>query len=290
MPETGQPVALHYLDTGDTNTNHTVICVHGLTRNAHDFDFIAEALAERGKRVIALDMPGRGDSPPLEDASLYDYSFYVPLCLAFLNQFHLRQVSWIGTSMGGIIGMMLAASQPGRIKKLVLNDVGAFIPADGLREVFHYVDATPERFESREAAEALLHANMQSFGIEDEAHWQHVLRHGIVEEGAHFRLNYDRRIIEVIKQATNDFADIEDVDLSAVYEPIDIPVLVVHGAKSVILQPETVRSMRASNPRCQALEVPGVGHAPMLMALQEIQPVIDWLEDSRPAANLRASG
>jgi pimeloyl-ACP methyl ester carboxylesterase len=126
---------LVFYDFGSPMAKETVVCVHGLTRNARDFDLLAETLAREGnRRVLALSMAGRGESDRFADPMHYHYGSYVQDCLAVLDNFHLRQVEWVGTSMGGIIGMMIAASYPGRVKKLVLN-----VPLEGIIPRAHFL-------------------------------------------------------------------------------------------------------------------------------------------------------
>ena len=136
---------LVFYDWGDVDAATTVICVHGLTRNAHDFDLLAPALAATGRRVFSLNMAGRGDSSWLADPMLYHYGTYVTDCLAVMDNFHLRGVEWVGTSMGGIIGMTIAAHHPTRIKKLVLNDIGILLSREALQRIYAYVDTMPKK-------------------------------------------------------------------------------------------------------------------------------------------------
>jgi pimeloyl-ACP methyl ester carboxylesterase len=122
------------LEWGDPRNEKVLICVHGLSRNAHDFDFLAMAL-EKDYRVICPDMAGRGDSPNLKQKEWYDYETYVGDMLYIMDQYGLDTVDWVGTSMGGIIGMVIAAQFPKRIKTLVLNDIGPFIPKESLERI-----------------------------------------------------------------------------------------------------------------------------------------------------------
>lgn len=157
-------------DWGDAHSSRTAFCVHGLTRNARDFDTLAQALAREGYRVLAPSMAGRGESPWLADPAGYTYPAYVADCIALLDNFHLRQVDWIGTSMGGIIGMMLAA-QSGRIRRLVLNDIGIHLSAEALGRIYAYVNAMPPHFAGEAEAEAYLAQAFAPFGIAGTAHW-----------------------------------------------------------------------------------------------------------------------
>lgn len=268
---------LAYLDWGDADAKNVVFCVHGLTRNAHDFDYLARELVRKGHRVIAPDMPGRGASERLSDPAGYNYAAYMADCLALMDNFHFRSVDWIGTSMGGIIGMMIAAMNPGRIRRLVLNDIGAFIPKDGLKGILDYVSAAKMHHASREEAEAQLRMNMADFGIDSEEHWQHVFTYSIRETADGFALAFDPDILAPIREETNDFTEIHDIDLSELWEAIRIPVLVLRGERSALLDKETLSAMRAAHLKCQTVEIPGVGHAPPLMKTEQIQVITRWL-------------
>lgn len=276
-----------YLDWGSVDAKHVAFCVHGLTRNAHDFDYLARDLVERGYRVIAPDMPGRGDSDFLSNTSMYNYAAYMADCLALMDNFHFRSVDWVGTSMGGIIGMMIAAMNPGRIKRMVLNDIGAFIPKEGLKGILDYVYATETEYASRREAETQLQVNMAGFGIDSEEHWQHVFRYSIKEKNGNYTLAFDPNILEPIRAETNNFTDIADVDLSELWEAIKIPVLVIRGEHSTLLDKETVTAMRSTNLKCQWEEIPEVGHAPPLLKPEQYQIISNWMTKSGTvAANL----
>lgn len=273
---------IHYLDWGSSDAPHTVLCVHGLTRNAHDFSVLAEAIASKRVRVLAPSMAGRGQSEWLANPLFYNYATYAADCIALLDNFHLRSVDWVGTSMGGIIGMMIAAMHPKRIKRLVLNDVGSVIPASGLAPILQYVSETPKQFESREDAQAQLRRNMATFGIDDEAHWQQLFASSIQEvpaqEGASsYRFACDPMILEPVRIETQDFTQVQDVDLVQLWAMIAIPALILRGEHSALLSAQTVSSMCASNPKAQSKVIAGVGHAPALMKPSETMVVSQWL-------------
>ncbi len=275
---------LAYLDWGNPDNDNVIVCVHGLTRNAHDFDYLARALAA-DYRVIALDMAGRGKSDAIADSSLYNYVNYMQDCMAFMDNFHLRKVDWIGTSMGGIIGMMIAAFNPARIKRLVLNDIGAFIPKAAMKRIVDYVSATPESFASRTEAEAHVQRVLQSFGITNPEHWQHFYTHSITQHvDGHFTLAYDPHILDPVRTETNNFEKIEDIDLSAIWEAVKTPTLILRGELSDVLERETVSAMRAKHLKCFSEEIKGVGHAPTLMDDNQIAIIQRWLATTKQAS------
>lgn len=273
LPDNHGSVTLHILDWGAATATQTVICVHGLTRNAHDFDWVARALVQKNLRVLAVDMPGRGNSPWLEDKMRYGYPLYVAAMTALLDNFHLRQVDWLGTSMGGIIGMMIAATQPQRIKRLILNDIGTTIDAHGLRRIMHYVDTMPRAFTDSAAAEAYLRSNFAAFGIEEDIVWRAIIESSLEQTATGLRLKTDPDIILPMRRDTKDFMEITDVNLSGFWEAIRARILILRGENSDILSDSTLKAMLASNIRATASIIPGCGHAPSLTSPAQIEIV-----------------
>jgi len=278
--ETGTHEIVFY-DWGNVDATRTVICVHGLTRNAHDFDVIAPAIAATGRRVLALNMPGRGESAWLADPMGYTYQSYMADCLAVMDNFHLRQVEWLGTSMGGIIGMMIAATKPDRIKKLVLNDIGTQLSAEALGRIYSYVSTMPSQFASRLEADAYLATTFKPFGITDPAQWTQFVNGSLLtDESGALRYACDPAIAEPLRLATQNFTDIQPVNLTPLWEQIKAPTLIIHGAESDVLSADTVRLMRQTNARAETITFAGVGHAPALMTDDQISPIIRWLNQS----------
>lgn len=275
---------LAFLDWGDIDNEKVIVCVHGLTRNAHDFDYLARELSQT-HRVIAIDMPGRGDSDAIADSSQYNYVNYLQDCIALMDNFHFRKVDWIGTSMGGIIGMMIAAFHPARIKKLVLNDIGAFIPRAALKRIVDYVDATPASFTSRSDVESHVQRVLASFGITDPEHWQHFYRYSIKERAdGSFALAYDPHILDPVRNETQNFSNIQDIDLSMIWEAVQTPTLILRGELSDVLERETASAMRSKHLKCNVEEIKGVGHAPTLMEPEQIALITRWLASAPVAA------
>jgi pimeloyl-ACP methyl ester carboxylesterase len=280
---------LVFYDYGDVNAARTAICVHGLTRNAHDFDLLAEALVAQGRRVFTLNMAGRGESPWLADPTGYNYVSYVADCLAIMDNFHLRGVEWVGTSMGGIIGMMLEAMNPGRIRKLILNDIGIHLSAAAWRRIIDYVSTMPKQFADRAEASAYLHTIYEPFGITDHADWEKFVDASLITDaGGTLRYACDPAIIEPIRVATKNFTELHDINLADVWDKIDIPTYILHGADSDVLTAETVKAMRSTNTRAESVTIQGVGHAPALMSPEQIALVINWL--TRPTTAMLAAG
>jgi pimeloyl-ACP methyl ester carboxylesterase len=249
-----------------------LFCVHGLMRNALDFAVLAPAFADRW-RVIAVDMPGRGKSDWLKDPADYNYTTYIADLTALLDHLAAGQVDWVGTSMGGIIGMMMAGLLPDRIGRLMLNDIGAAIPAAGLRRILSYAGRNL-RYESRAEAERALRSNCAPFGIRSEANWQRLFSSSLVDEDdGSTRIAYDPAVVASFPSAE----DVKDIDFSPVWEGVKCPTLILRGAESDILTGETARMMCEGKSGVTLVELPGVGHAPSLMEPDQIAPIARWL-------------
>jgi pimeloyl-ACP methyl ester carboxylesterase len=263
-----------YTEWGPETGGRVAICVHGLTRNARDFDWIAAALAARGWRVLCPDMPGRGRSAWLRDPNDYGYAVYLAASAAVIARSGAEQVAWIGTSMGGIIGMMLAMQPKTPLRSLVLNDVGSLIPKASIARIASYVGDAPA-FADLAAVEAYLRRVHAPFGALSDAQWRHMAEHGArpADEGK-LRLHYDPAIAVPFKQQ-----EPQDVDLRPVWNNVKIPTLILRGATSDLLLAETAAEMSAGG-RATLVEVPGCGHAPSLMEPTQIATVIDFLEQT----------
>jgi pimeloyl-ACP methyl ester carboxylesterase len=271
----GSAHALAYHEWPARDGAPVLCCVHGLARNALDFAVLAPALSG-GWRVIAIDMPGRGKSDWLKNPSDYNYSTYVTDVGDLLDHLAVDAVDWVGTSMGGIIGMMMAGLSPGRIRRLVLNDVGGAIPAEGLRRILAYV-GSKTHFANRAEAEHALRANLAGFGIRAEANWQRLFSSSLIEENdGRTRMVYDPAIIASFPAPD----EAKDIDLWPVWEKVDCPTLILRGAESDILTRETADRMRAGKGAVTLVEIPGAGHAPSLMEPDQIAPVVRWLTET----------
>jgi pimeloyl-ACP methyl ester carboxylesterase len=233
-----------------------VVCVHGLTRNGRDFDPLSEALSS-DFRVISPDLPGRGASDWLPDATLYQPLSYVQ-ALSHLLAVIGRPVMWVGTSLGGICGMGIAAAPGQPITRLILNDIGGFIPAAALARIRAYIDQHPDFLDLRslERHLRLIHA---PFGALTDAQWEHLARNSFrTRSDGRLVLHYDPAIALPIIGA-----EPADQDLWAMWQRITIPRLVIRGETSDLLDAATFARMQESGAR--GLIVPGAGHAPALM-------------------------
>lgn len=262
--------ALHYRCFGPEEA-HPVICVHGLGRNARDFDFLAGLLAAHGRQVVCPDIVGRGQSDWLRDPMDYGYPQYLSDMNALIARLNCQSVDWVGTSMGGLIGMMLSALPGTPIRRLVINDVGAFIPKAALQRILGYFSADPI-FSSYEAAEAYHREIYRSFGDLTAAQWRHLVETSLRQEGANWRLHYDPRIAEPMRAQ-----EVTDIDLWAVWQAIACPVLLLRGAESDLLLKETAEEMTRHGPQTELMELSRCGHAPPLLDPVQAEPVVRWL-------------
>ncbi len=270
--------AVAYAEWGGPDAKRVAICAHGLTRNGRDFDWLAPALAARGWRVLCPDMPGRGRSAWLAEPGDYGYPLYNAVGSALIARAGADDVAWVGTSMGGIVGMMLAA-QPGTpVARLVLNDVGALIPKASLERIATYV-GNDLHFADSATLEAYLRRVHAPFGALTDAQWRHMAAFGArpAEQGG-LRLHYDPAIALPFKQQ-----EPQDVTLWPVWEQVACPTLIIRGQLSDLLPAEvaaemTTRGCAARAGAVSLVEIAGCGHAPALMDDAQIATVADFLE------------
>lgn len=249
-----------------------LFCVHGLTRNSMDFEVLGEAFAAKGFRVIAPDMPGRGKSVRLADSKLYNNMVNANLCLQLLVQFGIKQVDWLGTSMGGMIAMLIANQAPGVISKLILNDVGCMIPAASIARINEYVGVSPT-YPTFSEAEASLKMRTAPFAI-PEVNWKRFAENSIEQAEGGYRLAYDPAIALSFKS----FEPGKDIEFWPLWEAMKpIPTLLIRGEHSDLLLEETAKTMQATHPRLTRLNIAGAGHAPALMTELEIAAIGQFL-------------
>ena len=260
---------LGFTEWGPPAASRTVVCVHGLTRNARDFDALAERLG-RQARVICFDVPGRGDSDWLADPRRYDNLNYAVLLRLALARLSVQEVDWVGTSMGGLIGMLVASASSSPIRRLVLNDIGPFVPRAALDLIKSYLGLN-QRFRDLAELEQHLRIIHAPFGPLTDTQWRHLALYSGRADGDGLRLHYDPQI----RVPFDRWAD-GDVDIWGIYDAIRCPTLVLHGADSLLLSAETARAMTARGPKAEVATFAGVGHAPALMAADQIETIAGW--------------
>ncbi|HEY4163686.1 MAG TPA: alpha/beta hydrolase [Dongiaceae bacterium] len=260
-----------YREWGDPAAERLVICCHGLTRNGRDFDFLAMRLAAMRMRVICPDVVGRGRSDWLKDPVNYAYPQYLADMSALIARLGEVRVDWIGTSMGGLIGMFLAAMPESPIRSLVLNDIGPMVPKSALERIADYV-GRDEGFGDLAALETYLRQVHASFGPLTDAQWNHLAAHSHRRrEDGSYGLAYDPAIAVNVRQG------VQDWDLWPSWDQIVCPVLVLRGEKSDLLSAATAREMTERGPKAELVTLPGIGHAPALMDDAQIDIVAKWL-------------
>lgn len=265
---------LHYTDWGDPANPRTVICVHGLTRNCRDFDALAAALQER-VRVVSISMAGRGLSEWLPNKDDYGYPQYmndVTALIARITATGAREIDWVGTSMGGMLGMLLAARPNTPIRRLVLNDVGTLIPKASMERIGAYVGKNP-LFASFAELEQYVRTVSAPFGPLTDAQWRHLAEHNAKQHAdGRWGMNYDPDIAQPFRKAAA-----KDIVLWNYYDALRCPTLLLRGAQSDLLLHETAVEMTQRGPKPKLVEFAGVGHAPALMADEQIAAIRDFL-------------
>lgn len=275
-----------YWQWGEASADHVVVCAHGLSRQGRDFDVLARALCVRGNgalRVVCPDVVGRGKSDWLADPLAYQIPNYAADMLALIAQAAPKTLDWLGTSMGGLIGIGLAGQPglplPAPIRKLVLNDVGPSLRWEALQRIGDYLGNTG-RFESLEQAAAAMRNISATFGPHTDAQWLELSRHMVrplQSEPAMLTLHYDPAIAKPMELLNQDLVAQGEAALWQLYDNIRADTLLLRGAESDLLSPETAKAMTERGPRARLAEFAGVGHAPTLVAADQLQCVTDFL-------------
>jgi pimeloyl-ACP methyl ester carboxylesterase len=272
------PKGLHrmaYLEWGDARNRDVLICVHGLTRAAHDFDEVARSLSDH-YRVVCPDIVGRGDSDRLADPMLYVVPQYAADMVTLIARLDVESVDWLGTSMGGLIGMGLAALPNSPIGRLVINDIGPAIDAAGLVRIGGYLGQPLTWATEDEAADYLLTIS-QGFGPHSREEWLALTRPMLRKEGERLRLHYDPAIGVPMRGFTPEMAAAGQAALWAAFDAIRCPTLLLRGAESDLLSRATAEEMTRRGPKPRLHEFAGVGHAPTLVAPAQVAVVREFL-------------
>ena len=257
-----------------------LVCAHGLSRQGRDFDALARALIGR-YRVVCPDVVGRGRSDWLRQPAGYQIAAYVADMVTLLARLDAPQVDWVGTSMGGLIGLGLAAlplpeGAPSPIRRLVLNDVGPAIRFEALQRIGSYIGKTP-RFTSLDEGAAYLRSISVGFGPHTDAEGLALSEPLFLQEASAWKLRYDPAIALPFSAVTPELAAIGEVALWAAYDRLHCPTLLIRGAQSDLLSAETARAMTQRGPGARLVELPGIGHAPTLIHVDQIDIVRSFL-------------
>lgn len=271
-----EEVRLHYLSYGNPN-NTAVFCVHGLTCNAYDFDYLARKL-EQDFYVISVDIVGRGLSSHLHDKSGYSNEIALQLCVELLQRLNIHSVHWIGASMGGIIGMMACFLHPHLIRSLMLNDIGAVLASEGLAEIVRYLsDKLPigdnAKFEAAYRAQ-----NEANFGLQNDKHWQHFFEsRTYIDEHGVLRLRGDYSVVRPLRELIEQNG-LQDISLEALWQMVKVPTLIFRGENSLLLRQSDAENMAQRSDILIDLQIiKNCGHMPNLMEEQQINYIHNFL-------------
>jgi pimeloyl-ACP methyl ester carboxylesterase len=261
---------LNYYEWGEPDNPRVLICVHGLTRNGRDFDDLARALAG-DYRVLCPDIVGRGRSDWLASKADYGYPLYCSDMAALVARSGAQSVDWVGTSMGGLIGMLLAAQPNTPIRRLVMNDVGPLIPKASLERLASYVGKSAD-YATFDEFEQYIRTVSAPFGPLTDAQWRHLAQTNAKQlDNGRWGSIYDPAVAGAFA------GPIADVVLWPYWDAVRCETLVLRGGDSDLLLRDTAQEMTRRGPRARLVEFPGIGHAPMLMDAAQIRVVREFL-------------
>lgn len=269
---------LSYIEWGDPKNTDVLICVHGFTRNSRDFDYLAQDLRMK-YRIICPDLLGHGKSDYVKDARVYTFSQYMADLVTLLAHSGAETIHWLGTSLGGILGMMMAA-QPGTpLKSLILNDVGMIIPHTALDRIGIYA-RNAHIFSAFDEALSYFQTVLAPMGSLASKKWEHITKYGtLTSPKGELRLAYDPAIGDALKENASSM-----VHLETYWKAIRCPLFVLRGEDSDFLSPTIAEKMRYDQPTAQITVIPECGHAPSLMETSHHQLIKTWLESLPQAA------
>ena len=261
-----------YYEWGDAGNPRVVVCVHGVGRNGHDFDVLGEALAPT-HRVLAIDMPGRGASDWLADPNDYVFPTYLTTLVALIARSGAQAVDWVGTSMGGLLGIVVAAQSRSPIARLVVNDVGPLVEQAALDRIRNYFGTNPDFATYAEIAQ-YVRTISAPFGPLTDAQWDHTVRTNVRHDpDGRWRIAYDPGIAVPFRSSA------APADLWPLWDRIRCPTLVLRGAESDLLSVVTASEMSRRGPKPAVIEFPRVGHAPTLLSMEQVEPVLEFLRE-----------
>lgn len=265
-----------YKEWGDPGNPATLVCVHGLTRVSDDFDALAEALCN-DYRVICPDVVGRGRSDHLRDPLHYQVLQYVADMVTLIARLNVENVHWVGTSMGGLIGMALASLPATPVHRLVLNDIGPALNAPALARIGEYVgDAV--KFATLEQGTEYVRQISLSFGQHSDMQWRKLAADVLRQDAdGNWTFRYDPALSVTLRAMTPQNVQQAETMLWTAYDAINCPTLLIRGEESDLLSRETAQAMTQRGPKARVVEIPGVGHAPTLVDAAQIDVVKNFL-------------
>lgn len=267
---------ISYTEWGHGNgEDNTVVCVHGVTRNGRDFDYLAAKLADR-HRVICPDVVGRGESDHLIDPDGYDYLQYNADMNVLLARLNAPKVDWVGTSMGGIIGMVFASLPQSPVRRLVLNDIGPYISRESLLPIGEYIGRAGE-FKTRKLVEDYLREIYSDFHPMSEEDWEHITEHAIKRTR---KGTYTLKLDPGVGESFRDRISLFDVDMWGTWDQITCPVLILRGKESKFFKEETAQEMLSRGPNATLVEFDHAGHTPTLRNDEQADVIKNWLDET----------
>lgn len=276
------PAGLHriaYKEWGDPKNERVLVCVHGVTRVADDFDALARALCGV-YRVVCPDVAGRGRSERLRDPQLYALPQYVADMVTLVARVTAGgpdQVDWFGTSMGGLIGMVLASLPGTPVNRLVLNDIGPTLDGTALARIAGYI-GQDLRFPDWETGARFIREVSNSFGPHSDEQWNKLAGDVLRQEpGGAWVRHYDLALAEPFRAMSKERAELDQAALWRAYDAVACPTLLVRGEQSDLLSAGTAQEMTRRGPRPRLVEIPGVGHAPTFVHAGQIAIARDFL-------------
>jgi len=275
---------LHATDWGPKRSPRVVVCAHGYSGNARDFDPLASALASHGYRVICPDVVGRGESAWLASPLQYHFPRFLADVRTLLAHLGVTEVDWIGTSMGGLLGMLLAAQASTPVRRLAMNDVGAFLPMDALKQIARNLEA-PASFASLADVEAHLRHTHRDWGTIEDAQWKHLARHHATHDEDGWHLHYDPQLALVANPPRLG----PGLAFWDAWYSVRCPALLLRGEHSSVFPPDVAQSMLDAKPDARLEVIAGAGHAPALMSRGEIALLLDFLAPEPRAARAVSS-
>ncbi len=264
-----------YWDWGDAANPRVLVCVHGLTRQGRDFDTLAQAMCTE-YRVVCPDVVGRGRSEWLADPMTYAVPQYVADMVTLLARLNAKEVDWVGTSMGGLIGLGVAALKGSPLRRFVINDVGPTIEAAAIARIGGYVGRAAQWSTQDEAAEALWEIS-QGFGPHTREQWLALTAPQLHQEGGVFKPRSDPAIALPFKAVTPQMAQAGEAMLWHAWDSLKLPTLLLRGGESDLLSAATAQAMTQRGPKAQLVQFDGVGHAPMLVQPEQVAAVRNFL-------------
>lgn len=264
-----------YWEWGDAANPRVLVCAHGLTRQGRDFDTLARALCET-YRVVCPDVVGRGHSDWLADPMTYAVPQYVADMVTLLARLNAKEVDWVGTSMGGLIGLGVAALKGSPLRRFVINDVGPTIEPAAIARIGGYVGRAAQWASLDEAADALWEIS-QGFGPHTREQWLALTEPQLKREGEFFKPRSDPSIALPFKAVTPQMAQAGEALLWQAWDSLTLPTLLLRGGQSDLLSPATAQAMTQRGPRARLVQFDGVGHAPMLVQPEQVAAVRDFL-------------